>query len=286
MDDTLAAICTADLNATARLLAVYVYANADDDGYAELELTDLCAAIGVGPAKLRTYRAQLATAGYMASRLADGVLRVQLEPTYAAGKRAATARVGADLRVGPDQNRAATARSAAESAPLGRDRAEKRAATARSEPESAPLRRGHSVAERASRAPVIGIVNNNNNNSLRVVVQGGMQGGDRTAALLRAAGVRASLADRFARDLSLESAARHVAAWQSARRANPDLSAGALVARLREWDIPRAVDAHELRAGVLADHVTDDDLRSWGVAARTPLSGYEVPAGYEHLIKH
>jgi len=132
MDDTLAAICTADLNATARLLAVYCYANADDDGHAELELTDLCAALGVGPAKLRTYRAQLATAGYMASRLASGTLYVQLAPEYASGKRAATARSNSESApLGRDQ-RADTARSAEESAPTRRDRAEKRADTARS----------------------------------------------------------------------------------------------------------------------------------------------------------
>lgn len=277
MDTTLAALCTADLNATARLLAVYCYANADAAGAADLDLAEVCAACGIGPAKLRTYRAQLATLGILASHLAGEVLHIQFAAAYCPEQRAATARSAAASAPQERVQRADPARSGAESAPPRRDQ---RAPTAR-----------YAQPERESRAPVQGIVKVNNNNQELVVVKGGMQGGGRTAELLRAAGVRAALADRFAGQLSLEAAARHVAAWQVACRANPALNAGALVTRLRDWDIPSSLSYDGLQAGILAAHITAEDLHSWGLQRqarphRQDLDGYDVPAEYAHLVHH
>jgi hypothetical protein len=93
--------------------------------------------------------------------------------------------------------------------------------------------------------------------------------------------VEAELAGR----LSFEAVARHVAAWQISA-ADRQLGVGALVERMRTWPVPPGLDEDDLTDGVLAEFVTAADLRAWGVRRRPdPLAGYEVPRGYEGLVK-
>lgn len=62
------------------------------------------------------------------------------------------------------------------------------------------------------------------------------------------------------------------------------LGVGALIHRITKWPVPPAVAA-DLRAGLLAEHITDDDLDRWGLRIN-PLGGYDAPAGYEGIVKH
>ena len=106
------------------------------------------------------------------------------------------------------------------------------------------------------------------------------------ADLLGAASVAPHIVADLARSLDFQTAARHVAAWQIARKADTRLTAGALVTRLRSWATPENLTAADLQAGLLEDRVTQDDLRAWGIRTRpNPLAGYDVPTGYEGIIQ-
>lgn len=118
---------------------------------------------------------------------------------------------------------------------------------------------------------------------------GSAEGADRAAEaeraqhLLVAAGVEAEAARSLAKTYGLEAVARHVAGWQVAR-STMRLGVGALIHRITKWPPPPVKDA-EMTAGVLADHVDDDDLVRWGLRT-DPLAGYTVQPGYEGLVAH
>lgn len=268
-----------NLTESARLLASALYARTNGTLRAAVELDGLLDELGVGEGALRRRRAELAQRGWLVSRLADGVLAFELQEV-GAGEQGS----------GDDGERAVGARERAVGARLdGAERAvgaRQRALGARFGAENAHLVR---AAERESRCtppnpPYRNSLNKQEEVNISSSLEGGA-GGDRSAHLLRALGVAPKVEAELAGRLSFEAVARHVAAWQI-EAADRQLGVGALVERMRTWPVPPGMDEDDLTDGVLAEFVTAADLRAWGVRRRPdPLAAYQVPEGYEGLVK-
>jgi DNA-binding transcriptional ArsR family regulator len=251
----LSALRNRTLTEASRAVLSYLYAHTNGTLSAQVSIDDICADLGIADSTLRRHRGQLAAAGYLTSERDGDVLTFELRSP---SERALGARAVGARAVG---ERAPSARLEPERAPSERAPSERlaaqRAPSARSERDDAAMFPPN---------PLLGIVKTKQQqvNSSCCSEEGAGETDARTAQLLRVAGIRPTLVADLAARLTFESAARHVAAWQRARAGKPDLGVGALVERLRTWTVPGGLSATELRAGLLADHVTDDDLVAWG----------------------
>lgn len=260
----LAVLSDATLPASAKAVYSHVYAYTNGTLETDIPLDDLCVGLRMSESTLRRNRAALRSAGCLESWYTYGeegavVLHCEL--------RAPSARdddPDAHLVRVEDDQRAPSAR-AASARPMRAD-----AQNAKSAVYGISLKVGR--LEVKDQPPNLG---------------GGVGEPDRGAALLVDCGIDATTAALSARQ-PFEQLARHVARWQEDLAVGKVDGPGALVYRINRGSPGRLpLTAEQLTAGVLADHVTPDDLRAWGVQRKpTGLEPYDVPEGYEGIIQH
>ena len=299
----LACLKDPELSDSAKSLLSYLYANTNGNLSGAIFIEEICADLRVAEATLRRRRAELAEAGYLASERAGDTLHFEL-PERTPGARPESDNAHLLREEDPEElpDRAVGARSDDHSAHLLREADSKRAPDARGDiPERAPTARSeapnaHLVREeRPQRALGARSAGNTlskliNQEEEEELTSSSSEGGvgetnSRTAQLLRAAGITPKITAELASMLTLEAVARHIAAWQIDRDVRPELGVGALVTRLRTWDMPLELHTDDLTAGLLAGHITDQDLQHWRVKRkRKTTDGYRVPPGYEGLV--
>lgn len=290
----LTAMRDGQLGDAAKTVLSYLYGRTNGTLKSAVFIDEICGDLDIAESTLRRRRAELAA--YLRSERDGDTLTFEIHaPECADFARADSAHI--------DENAQNLHTERAESAQSGPERAEiARAESAQSAPEraesahSAPPERANSAhslprAERENDAsappctPRKGIVKYAAGGCTTSSIRGGAGGAeaDRARSLLVAAGVEDDKAADLANATGLEPIARHIAAWQIAK-VNMRLGVGALIHRITKWPVP-VVAVADLRAGILAGHIDDDDLARWGLRT-DPLAGYTAPAGYEGIIQH
>ncbi len=312
LNEPMRAVMQSNLSHQAKALAALFYSYAEKlPALVEIPVTTVTTALGLGEAKLRAYRSELADCGVLRSSLFDGLLAADL----AAGVTPESIQAGLEQR--SERLRAKAARRAASAPP------QRGAPLQRAVPASAPLRRGAPLQraadtqERAATArfdaataaespraqredpapatphtPLQGINLTRTDGTVNSILPDPRARATlgRSRDLLTAAGLSTRTATDLAASLTLEHIARVVARWQIDHDAGNANGLGALKYRLEhpdEWPPRPDLTWPDMQVGVLADHITEQDLRAWRFHKPVnPLAAYDVPAEYAGVVKH